>query len=168
MSAYLSTFEPMAEICEWPQAQWTIRLRGSLSGPGLLAVASLPVDQQADYATVRRVLLSTYQISTESYRRKVFDQNFDQNNPDRWLRTYHQNFDLWLDSPEPPERETLLIELVLAKLPSWLEGQMRNLNCHSYAELTEAIIRHLGNSKAKNEKYHKKRTIPTSEGRPKI
>ena len=60
MSAYLSTFETMAEICEWPQAQWTIRLRGSLSGAGLLAVASLPVDQQADYATVRRVLLSRF------------------------------------------------------------------------------------------------------------
>ena len=53
---------------------------------------------------------------------KDFDQNFDQNNPDRWLRTYHQNFDLWLDSSEPPERETAPMELVLAKLPSRLEG----------------------------------------------
>ena len=56
------------------------------------------------------------------------------------------------------------MELVFAKLPNWLEGQMRNLNCHSYAELTEAIIRHLGNFKAKNEMYHKKEQYQPAKG----
>ena len=44
------------------------------------------------------------------------------------------------------------MELVLAKLPPWLEAQMRNLNCQSYTELTESIVRHLGNQRTKTER----------------
>ena len=43
-------------------------------------------------------MLSTYQVSTETCRRKVFDQTFDQNNADDWLRTYRQSYSQWLDS----------------------------------------------------------------------
>ena len=44
------------------------------------------------------------------------------------------------------------MDLVLAKLPPWLEAQMRNLNCQSYTELTESIVRHLGNQRTKTER----------------
>ena len=50
-----------------------------------------------------------------------------------------------------------MMELVLAKLPPWLEAQMRNLNCQSYTELTESIVRHLGNQRTKTERYHLER-----------
>ena len=73
MAAYLDTFEATDVVSEWPRPQWSIHLRGSLSGAGLLAVSALTADQQADYQTVKRVLLSVYQISTETHRKKVFD-----------------------------------------------------------------------------------------------
>ena len=123
----------------------------------MLAVSALPADQQADYQTVKRVLLSVYQISTESHRKKVFDQTFNPSNPDQWLREYRQNFHQWLNSTKRPTREVVLMELVLAKLPGWLETQMRNQNYQNYEELTEGIIRHLGNQKIRTEKNIKKK-----------
>ena len=49
----------------------------------------------------------------------------------------------------------MLMELVLAKLPNWLENQMCNLNCQSYEGLCEAIIRYIGNQKSRSEKFLK-------------
>ena len=156
MAAYLDTFEATAVVSEWLRPKWSIHLRSSLSGAGLLAVSGLPADQQTDYQTVKRVLLSVYQISTETHRKKVFDQTFNTSNPDQWLREYRQNFHQWLDSTKRPTREVVLMELVLAKLPGWLETQMRNQNYQNYEELTKAIIRHLGNQKIRTEKNIKK------------
>ena len=155
MAAYLDTFEAAAALSEWPRPHWLIHLRGSLYGAELLAVSALPADQQADYQTVKRVLLSVYQISTETHR-KMFDQTFNPSNPDQWLREYRQNFHQWLDSTKRPTREVVLMELVLAKLPGWLETQMRNQNYQNYEELIEAIIRYLGNQKIGTEKNIKK------------
>ena len=143
MAAYLDIFEATVLVSEWPRPHWSIHLRGSLSGAGLLAVSALPADQQADYLTVKRVLLSVYQIFTETQRKKVFDQMFNPSNLDQWLREYRQNFHQWLDSTKRPTREVVLMELVLDKLPGWLETQMRNQNYQNYEELTEAIIRYL-------------------------
>ena len=44
------------------------------------------------------------------------------------------------------------MELVLDKLLPWLEAQFRNLNCQSYTELTESIVRHLENQQTKTER----------------
>ena len=49
------------------------------------------------------------------------------------------------------------MELAIAKLPNWLEPQIRNLNCQSFEELSEAIVRHQGNSRIKREKDYPKR-----------
>ena len=124
-----------------------------------IGCTALPASQQADYAMVKRVLLATYRISTETHRRKVFERAFNTANPDEWLREYRQNFNQWLDSTGKPDREAMLVELVLAKLPSWLETPKRNLDCPNYEDLMETIIRHLGNQKnrancnAKKEPY---------------
>ena len=56
-----------------------------------------------------------------------------------------------------------MMELILAKLPPWLEAQMRNLNCQSYTQLTESIVRHLGNQRTKTERlsFKKKKRVST-------
>ena len=71
MGAYLDTFEVIAHAGEWPREQWCVYLRSSLSGQGLSAVASLPAADQADYSIVQQTLLSTYHISTDTYRKKA-------------------------------------------------------------------------------------------------
>ena len=82
----------------------------------------------------------------------MFEQSFNSNKPDQWLRDIKQNFYQWLDSRKVPIREVVMMELVLAKLPLWLKAQMRNLNCQSYTELTESIVRHLRNQRTKTER----------------
>ena len=147
MAAYSNTFEATAMISEWPIELWSIHLRGSLSGAALMAVSALSAVQQADFQIVKQTLLYVYQ--------KVFKQTFNASKPDQWLRDFKQNFHQWLDSTERPTREMVLMELVLAKLPNWLENQMRNLNCQSYEGLCEAIIRYIGNQKPRSEKFVK-------------
>ena len=66
--------------------------KSSLSGQGLLAVATLRAADQGDYEVVKRASLATYHISSETYRKKVFDQSFDTNNPDAWFRMYKQSY----------------------------------------------------------------------------
>ena len=73
MDAYLDTFEVIARAGEWPREQWCVYLRSSLSGQGLSAVASLPAAHQADYSMVKQTLLSTYHISTDTFKRKAIN-----------------------------------------------------------------------------------------------
>ena len=64
--AYLDTFEAIAADRSCPPAYWTLYLRDSLSGAGLLAISSLPAHQQDDYLAVKATLLATYEVSAES------------------------------------------------------------------------------------------------------
>ena len=155
MAAYLNSFEATAMVSEWPIDLWSIHLRESLSGAGLMAASALSAVQQTDFQIVKQTLLSVYQISTETHRKKVFEQTFKASKPDQWLRDFKQNFHQWLDSTERPTRETVFMELVLAKLPNWLENQMRNLNSQSYEGLYEAIFHYIGNQKPRSEKFVK-------------
>ena len=118
-------------------------------------MSALSAVQQADFQIVKQTLLFVQQISTETRRKKVFKQTFNASKPDQWLRDFKQNFHQWLDSTERPIRETVLMELVLAKLLNWLENQMRNINCQSYEGLCEAIICYIGNQKPRSEKFVK-------------
>ena len=53
MAAYLNTFEATAMVSEWPIDLWSIHLRGSLSGAGLMAVSALSAVQQTDFQIVK-------------------------------------------------------------------------------------------------------------------
>ena len=88
MAAYLNTFEATAMVSEWPIELWSIHLRGSLSGASLMAVSAPSAVQQADFQIVKQTLLSIYQISTETRRKKVFEQIFNASKPDQWLRDF--------------------------------------------------------------------------------
>ena len=111
MAAFLYTFEATAMVSKWPIDLWLIHLLGSLSGAGLMAVSALSAVQQTDFQIVKQILLSVYEISTETRRKKVFEQTFNASKPDQWLRDFILNFHQWLDSTERPNRETVLMEL---------------------------------------------------------
>ena len=85
MVAYLETFKATAQVGKWPCNQWAIILRSSLSDAGLTAIASMPADQQQDYATVKSELLREYHISCETYRRRIFETPFSTSHPNAWL-----------------------------------------------------------------------------------
>ena len=136
IAAYLDTFKAVATASRWALAQWTLYLRGSLSGAGLMAISSLSAAQQDDYQTVKANLLAAYQVSAETRWRRVFENHFNSAYPDLWLRDFNQNFSRWLDTSGIPDGEMEVMELVIAKAPNWLEPQIRNLNCQSFEELS--------------------------------
>ena len=105
---------------------------------------------------IKGVLLAAYRISTKTHRWKVSERAANTANPDQWLWQYPQKFNQWLESTGKPDREAMLMELVLAKLPNWLETQIRNLDFPNYEELMETIIRHLGNPKNRADSNAKK------------
>ena len=80
MGAFLETFEATATAAEWPRAQWSVYLRSSLAGQGMTAVSMLGAEDQGRYEVVKQTVLSTYHISAETYRKKVFEQQFDVQN----------------------------------------------------------------------------------------
>ena len=132
-------------------------LRSSLSGQGLVAVATLRAANQGDYEVMKRALLPTYHISSETYRKKVFDQSFNTNNPYAWFRMYKQPYGQWIESTEKTAFDAVLLELVLRKLPHWLEAQMRNLNPATYEELNKAVVRHMANQRREGKEKREER-----------
>ena len=66
MEAYLQMFEATATAGSCPPAQQCVYLRSALSGQGLVAMASLVASEQIDCEVVKRTLLRTYHISSET------------------------------------------------------------------------------------------------------
>ncbi len=48
-------------------------------------------------------------------------------------------------------------ELAIAKLPNRLESQIRNLNCQSFEEQSEAIVGYLGKSRMRRDKDYSRK-----------
>ena len=151
MGAYLQMFEATATTGEWPPAQWCVYLRSALSGQGLVAVASLAASEQIDYEVVRTTLLRTYHISSETYRKRIFETYFNSSNTEAWFRSFKQDFKQWIETSNRDPLETVLHELALQKLPPWLQKQMRNLNPSTLEELSEAVARYQGNSRKEGD-----------------
>ena len=95
----------------------------------------------------------------------MFEDHFNLSSPDLWLRDFHLNFYRWLDTNRMSDREIMLIELATAMLPNWLELHIKNLNCQSFGDLTEAIVRHVGNSRVQKEKEQYRKGTPRKEVR---
>ena len=122
-SSFLKTFEVAARAGRWLEGQWSLYIRTSLSGAEMTAELALSVEQQNDCDEVKQTLLSTYEVSTETYRRLVFEQWFVQNNADAWLRNTGRVIpNGW--TPRTKCIETVLVELSICKLPKWLETYM--------------------------------------------
>ena len=71
MGAFIQMFEVTAEMGILLPAQWAVYLYSSLAEVGLSAVASLSAADQGDYDIVKNLLLATYQITTEAYRKSI-------------------------------------------------------------------------------------------------
>ena len=104
---------PLAGV--WPAAQWPVYLRSTLSGAGLLAIAMLDATEQANYEVVKKVLVATYQVTSETYRKLVFGQTLDIANPDDWLRMHRQNFRQWFRMSDKAPEELVLMETIYQK-----------------------------------------------------
>ena len=94
-------------------------------------VSALPAVQQAGYQMVKCTLLAVYKYLPKHIIRKCLSRVVIQTKLIS-VCGIPEKFSSMVRFYEVPIREVVMMEEVLAKLPPWLEAQMRNLNCQNY------------------------------------
>uniref|UniRef100_A0ABM5FT88 CCHC-type domain-containing protein n=1 Tax=Pogona vitticeps TaxID=103695 RepID=A0ABM5FT88_9SAUR len=69
--AYLHTFERVALAAGWPRDQWTLVLIPCLTGLLQEVVDTLSVQEATQYETVKNAILSTLNLTEETYRKRL-------------------------------------------------------------------------------------------------
>ena len=63
-------------------------------------------------------LFSIHLVSMETFRKRVFNTSFDSAYPDGWLSHHRQNFQQWIASSPLGVKATVLVEIMLKRLPN--------------------------------------------------
>ncbi|XP_054831560.1 zinc finger protein 157-like isoform X1 [Eublepharis macularius] len=145
--AFLTSFEQVAQACQWPREEWVTRLLPALSGEAQQAFGSLEARDREDYGKVKAAILRG-----EANRMEMLRQHFRQfrsREVDDPRRIYSQLQDLccqWL-RPERHSKEQILelliLEQFLAILPPELQGWIRAggpENCTQAAALVDDFL----------------------------
>ncbi|XP_067407675.1 zinc finger and SCAN domain-containing protein 23-like isoform X2 [Emydura macquarii macquarii] len=124
--AYLSTFERVAEACQWPREEWVTRLVPALRGKARQAYSSLDTRDSRDYGKVKAAILREDGISPEMQRRRF--RQFCYHEAKRPQEVYSQLQELchqWL-KPEIHTKEQIMDLLVLEQFVTILPEEMQN------------------------------------------
>ena len=68
MEHFLTTFERLARVCNWPPDVWVLYLAPLLTGKAQSAYASMDKERARDYQSVKQAILKRYDINEETYR----------------------------------------------------------------------------------------------------
>ncbi|XP_060093813.1 uncharacterized protein LOC132571154 [Heteronotia binoei] len=155
--AFLSSFEQVAQACQWPREEWAVRLLPALSGEAQKAFGSLEAKDREDYGKVKAAILC-WEVSRTEALRQHFRQ-FRSREVEDPRRIYSQLQELchqWL-RPERHSKEQILelliLEQFLAILPPELQSWIRAggpENCTQAAGLAEDfLLNHQGWAKTR-------------------
>ncbi|KAK7891276.1 hypothetical protein WMY93_023239 [Mugilogobius chulae] len=67
---FLITLERMAKVCRWPKDKWAVRLVPLLTGKVRIAFVQMYIRHSNKYEKVKEAILSKYEITDETYRRR--------------------------------------------------------------------------------------------------
>ncbi len=84
---FLTTFEKLAEVYQWPRGDWAIRLMPLLTGKARSAFVAMNPSQTQDYDQLKQAILKKYEISTETYRLRFCSLNTPVNESPQELYT---------------------------------------------------------------------------------
>ncbi len=84
---FLTTFERLAEVYQWPRGDWAIRLIPLLTGKARSAFVAMNPSQTQDYDQLKQAILKKYEISTETYRLRFRSLNTPVNESPQELYT---------------------------------------------------------------------------------
>ncbi|XP_054831555.1 uncharacterized protein LOC129327125 [Eublepharis macularius] len=145
--AFLTSFEQVAQACQWPREEWAARLLPALSGEAEQAFHSLEARDREDYGKVKEAILCGEANRMETLRQHF--RQFRSREVEDPRRIYSQLRDLcrqWL-RPERHSKEQILelliLEQFLAILPPELQGWIRAggpENCTQAAALVEDFL----------------------------
>ncbi|KAK7889409.1 hypothetical protein WMY93_024969 [Mugilogobius chulae] len=110
---FLITFERMAKVCRWPKEEWAVRLVPLLTGKARSAFVQMDIRHSNKYGRVKEAILSKYEITDETYRRRFRSLKLEPDETPREL--YVRLKDLlnrWLQ-PEKSSQEDVWEKLIL-------------------------------------------------------
>uniref|UniRef100_A0ABM5FW80 CCHC-type domain-containing protein n=1 Tax=Pogona vitticeps TaxID=103695 RepID=A0ABM5FW80_9SAUR len=124
--AYLHTFERVATAAGWPRDQWTLVLIPCLTGLLQEVVDTLGVQEATRYDAVKNAILSTLNLTEETYRKRLRELKWK---PGTHPRTVAQrmraNAMRWL-KPAENDGERLVDAVVLEQLVQSLGTNAKN------------------------------------------
>lgn len=148
--AYLNSFERMATMAGWPKFQWATILSPYLTGPVQMAVDTLPIMDAKDYEKVKGVILSTLNVSENTYRARMWAIRYEKNRGARWAANLiHSNGMRWLKPQDKAVEEVVEMiwleqfeailppaaqKWVLKHWPQTLEEAVQVMECYEEAE----------------------------------
>nr|XP_034963260.1 zinc finger protein 157-like [Zootoca vivipara] len=136
--AFLSSFEQIAEACQWPRGEWVGRLRPALSSSAEQALGRLEAADREDYGKVKAAVLREDAVRMEAQRRDFRQFCYQKaGDPQRVYRQLRELCHRWLK----PKRRTkeqivdlLILEQYLAILPPELQSWVREEGPESCAQ----------------------------------
>ncbi|XP_048344986.1 zinc finger and SCAN domain-containing protein 22-like isoform X3 [Sphaerodactylus townsendi] len=145
--AFLTSFEQVAQACQWPREEWVARLLPALSGEAQQAFGILEARDREDYGKVKAAILRG-----EANRMEALRQHFRQfrsrevEDPRRLYSQLQELCHQWL-RPERHSKEQILelliLEQFLAILPPELQSWIRAggpENCTQAAALVDDFL----------------------------
>ncbi|KAJ8020233.1 hypothetical protein HOLleu_39768 [Holothuria leucospilota] len=152
IDVYFKTFENLAKIYGWPEAEWAAKLAPELTGKARSAYAPLSAEECNDYPTLKRVVLAKYERSAESYR-VAFRSRYKRR--DEGLRERISDlgpqFDGWLEyagvqnTDAKGIRELMVNDQALSKLPPDMAIYLKDRNPRTSEELTRMADQFVAN-----------------------
>lgn len=143
--AFLSSFEEVAEVCQWPRDEWVGRLLPALRGGVKQCLWQLHARDRRDYEKVKSAILRDDAIRTEK-RRQHFRQCGYQEGPRRIYRQLQELCRQWL-KPDKHTKEQILEliiqEQLLAMLPQEIQRMIKECgtdNCIEMVTLAENFL----------------------------
>ncbi|CAI5768405.1 finger 436-like isoform X1 [Podarcis lilfordi] len=146
--AFLSSFEQIAEACQWPRGEWVGRLRPALSSSAEQALGRLEAADREDYGKVKAAVLREDAVRMEAQRRDFRQFCYQKaGDPQRVYRQLRELCHRWL-KPKRRSKEQimdlLILEQFLAILPHELQGWVREEgpgSCAQAVALTEDFLK---------------------------
>ena len=119
---YFDAFEKMASRMGWPEDKWSVILQSVLTGKAQKVYAAMPLQDSADYESVKAKILDAYEKVPEAYRQQVRGQvKSERQTFCEFATEKEQCFDRWVRSCRCENqydklREVFLIEEFVRKL----------------------------------------------------
>ncbi|KAK7915939.1 hypothetical protein WMY93_011700 [Mugilogobius chulae] len=144
---FLITFERMAKVCRWPKEEWAVRLVPLLTGKARSAFVQMDIRHSNKYGRVKEAILSKYEITDETYRRRFRSLKLEPDETPREL--YVRLKDLlnrWLQ-PEKSSQEDVwekfileqFLRMVNPELEIWIRERDPD-SAEEAARLAEAFL----------------------------
>ena len=139
--SYLDAFEATAAACEWPRAEWAIRLLPLLSGEAQTAALALPAGSRAQYRDVRRAVLDRTGHSREDHRRRFRSARLGpEDRPFSFSLQLRDAAARWLQPGETAGETRMLDQVVLEQFVEALPPRTNHwVRYHRPADLAAAV-----------------------------